>query len=129
LDRAREQFEQAGVNLVLIGQRNPEDAAEFRRSQKLHLPVLADRKRVSYRAAGTRMAGVSGLLGPKVVAKGLATTVRTGLRQGRTVGHAAQLGGALLILPDSTVTWSHISEDASDNASPQEILAALPGSG
>lgn len=128
MDRARKQFERAGVNLVLIGQRTPKEAADFRRSQKLKLPVLADKTRESYRAAGTKVATTTELLGPKVVAKGLLTTVRTGLRQGRTIGHPAQLGGALLILPDNTVAWSHISEDASDNASPEEILAAVPSS-
>ena len=49
----------------------------------------------------------------------------TGVVQGRTIGHAAQLGGVLVIRPGGTVAWSHMSEDASDNARPEEILAAL----
>jgi hypothetical protein len=40
------------------------------------------------------------------------------------IGHAAQLGGALIIKPDGKVAWSHMSEDASDNASPNEVLSA-----
>jgi hypothetical protein len=40
------------------------------------------------------------------------------------IGHAAQLGGAMVVAPDGHVTWSHMAEDASDNASPDEILAA-----
>jgi hypothetical protein len=30
-----------------------------------------------------------------------------------------------VIRPDNSVAWSHMSEDAGDNASPDEILAAL----
>jgi peroxiredoxin len=124
LDRAREEFDAAGVNLVLIGQMTPRHAAHFRRRQEIELPVLADEHRASYRAAGAKIATVTELVGPKVVAKGLKTTRETGQVQGRTIGHTAQLGGTLLVEPVGTVAWSHMSEDASDNASPEEILAA-----
>ena len=53
------------------------------------------------------------------------TTFRTGKTQGRTIGHPAQLGGAMVIAPGGAVVWSHMAEDASDNASPEEILAAV----
>jgi hypothetical protein len=48
LHRAHEQFEAAGVRLVLIGQATPRHAAHFRRRMQLApLPVLADRERAS----------------------------------------------------------------------------------
>ena len=125
LHGAREEFEIAGANLVLIGQLTPRHAAHFRRGQQIDLPVLADERRASYEAAGAKIATVGELLGPSVVAKGLMTTIRTGKRQGRTIGHPAQLGGAMVIAPGGTVVWSHMAEDASDNASPEEILAAV----
>jgi peroxiredoxin len=53
LHRAREQFEAAGVNLVLIGQLTPRHAEHFRRRQGIELTVLADERRTSYNAAGT----------------------------------------------------------------------------
>jgi hypothetical protein len=65
------------------------------------------------------------LVAPKIVAKGALTTARTGLVQGRTIGHPAQLGGAMVIGADGRVAWSHMSQDASDNAAPKEILAAV----
>lgn len=125
MDRAREEFEAAGANGVLIGQLTPRHAAHFRRRQDIQLPVLADEKRESYKAAGAKIATMSELLGPKVVAKGTALAARTGLRQGRTLGHPAQLGGAMVITPDGTVAWSHMADNAGDNASPEEILAAV----
>jgi peroxiredoxin len=125
LDRARGDFKAAGVNLMLIGQGTPRQAAEFRRRQGIQLPVLADHDRVSYKAAGTKVGGVTDLFSPKTVAKGLLATAHTGRTQTRTVGHPAQLGGALVIAPDGRVVWSHIAGDASDNAPPEEILAAV----
>jgi peroxiredoxin len=125
LHRAREQFEAAGARLVLIGQLTPRHAAHFRRRREIELPVLADEKRESYKAAGAKIATMGELVAPKIVAKGALTTARTGLVQGRTIGHPAQLGGAMVIGADGRVAWSHMSQDASDNAAPKEILAAV----
>ena len=87
--------------------------------------MLADEERASYKAAGAKMATMGELLGPSVVAKGVLTTARTGRLQTRTIGHPAQLGGAMVIAPDGRVVWSHMAQDASDNAQPEEILAAV----
>lgn len=125
MDRAREQFEASGAGVTLIGQATPRQAAHFRRRQGIKLPVLADEQRRSYRAAGAKVATLSELLGPRIVARGIATSTRTGVIQGRTIGHPAQLGGAMVVVPGDTVAWSHMSQDASDNAAPEEILGAL----
>ena len=125
MDRAREQFEAAGAKLVLIGQLTPRHAAHFRRRQGIDLPVLADEERASYKAAGAKIGGAADLIGPKVMAKGVLTSLRTGKTQTRTIGSATQLGGAMVIRRDGTIAWSHMAEDASDNASPEEILAAV----
>jgi peroxiredoxin len=126
LHRARSEFEGAGVGLVLIGQGTPRQAADFRRRMGIELPILVDSERESYRAAGAKVATFGELLGPKSVGAGIARTARSlgKVRQGRTIGHPAQLGGAMVIAPDGTVAWSHMSEDASDNAPAEEILAA-----
>jgi peroxiredoxin len=124
LHGAREELDRAG-EVVLIGQLTPRHAAHFRRRVELTWPVLADEERTSYKAAGAKIATANELLGPKVVAKGVQASRRSGVVQGRTIGHAAQLGGVLVIRPDGTVAWSHMAEDASDTAAPDEILAAL----
>ncbi len=87
--------------------------------------MLADEQRASYKAAGAKVATFGELLGPKVIAKGLATTARTRVVQGRTIGHPAQLGGAMVISQGGEIVWSHMAQDASDNAEPDEILAAV----
>lgn len=125
MDRAREQFDAAGADLVLIGQLTPRHAAHFRRRQKIELPVLADEQRASYKAAGAKVGSIGDLVGPKVIAKGALTTLRTRKLQGRTLGDPAQLGGAAVIAPPGEVIFTHMAKDASDNASPEEILSAL----
>lgn len=112
---------------MLIGQLTPRHAAHFRRREKVDVTVLADNDRASYRAAGAKMGGVGQLLGPSVVAKGLMTTLRTGKMQTRTIGDPSQLGGAMVIRQDGTVAFSHMAKDASDNVSPEELVAAVQG--
>jgi hypothetical protein len=125
LHRARDRFEAAGARLVLIGQATPQDAARFRADQGIELPVLADRRRESYRALGAKVGSVSDLLGPKVVAKGLVEGLRTRVVQGRTVGNAAQLGGALVVAPGGEVVFRQLARDASDNVEPAQLLEAI----
>lgn len=125
LHRARDEFEAAGLRLVLIGQATPRQAAHFRRRMKLDVPILADEKRVSYRAIGARHGTLTELVGPKVVAKGMLTTARTGVFQGRTVGSPSQLGGALVVAPGGEVRFLHLAQDAGDNASAEQLLAAM----
>ena len=125
MDRARGDFKAAGAELLLIGQATPRHAAQFRRRQGIQLPVLADKDRVSYKAAGAKVAGITDLFGPKVIAKGAVTGVRNKSIQTRTIGNTAQLGGVLVVRPGGDVAWSHMSNDAGDNASPEEIIEAI----
>lgn len=114
------------MRLVLIGQATPKHAAFFRRKFELDLPVLADEERASYKAAGAKIATMGELLGPASVSKGVGHAVRSrgAIRQGKIIGHPAQLGGAMIVRPDGQVTWSHMAENASDNAANEEILEA-----
>ena len=125
MDRARSEFEAAGANLVLIGQLTPRHAAHFRRRHGIELTVLADEDRISYKAAGAKVGNIGELLGPSVIAKGALATLKTGKMQGRVIGHPAQLGGAMVIAPGGEIVWSQMAKNASDNASPDEILNAL----
>ena len=125
MDRAKADFKAIDANLVLIGQGTQRQAANFRRRQGIQLPVLADQELVSYRAAGAKVAGVRDLLSPMVVARGAMASVREKTIQTRTQGDAAQLGGTLVVAADGRITWAHMSTDAGDNASPEEILAAV----
>ena len=125
LHRDRYEFEKAGVRLIVVGQGRPEQAAHFRDTQDLALEMLVDTQREAYRAAGTKVATFNELLGARVVAKGLRRSLASGVHQGRTVGHPAQLGGVLLVMPDGSIPYAHLSDDASDNPPNEEVLAAV----
>ena len=123
LHRAREEFDRAGVRLVLIGQATPRQARHFRDKLDLDpLPVLADEERESYRAAGLKRGGLKQLVGPRSVLSGVKHSARSGVMQGRVIGDASQLGGEMLVLPDGTVAWSHVQEHAGDTVSPEDLL-------
>jgi peroxiredoxin len=132
LHRARDEFEAAGSRLAVIGQGTPREAEQFRRAQSIALPVYSDPERRSYEAAGAKVATLSELVNPRTVARGIGHTVTSRLRQGsiavhqgRLVDNPAQLGGTLVIAPDDSVRYAHMSEDASDNAPVDEVLAAV----
>jgi peroxiredoxin len=125
LHRDRKKFEAAGARLVVIGQGTPAHAAHFRESQKLDIPIYVDKGRAAYDAAGAKVATFDELLGPRVVAKGAAAAAKLGVHQGKTVGHPAQLGGVLVVLPGDDIVYTHLADDASDNPPNSEVLAAV----
>jgi peroxiredoxin len=125
LNQARSRFAEAGARLVLIGQGTPDDATRFRRHLRIDLPVLTDLDRVTYLWAGTKLATLDELIGPIVVARGLLAMARNRVVLGHNTADEAQLGGSIVVLPDGTIPFSHISRDASDMAPPAEILAVL----
>ena len=122
---AREQFLAAGADVVLIGQASPQGAANFRRQFELELTVLADKQRTSYRAVGAKMAGATGLFGPRVILRAFTTIFGRRVRQGKTIGHPAQLGAALVIAPGDRVLLAQRARDASDNVPPADLLGAI----
>ncbi|HEX2085890.1 MAG TPA: peroxiredoxin-like family protein [Solirubrobacteraceae bacterium] len=125
LHRAREGFERAGAKLVLIGQATPRQAAAFRRKTKIDLPVLADEERATYRLANLRRGSLTQLVGPRSVLAGVKHSARSGVVQGRVIGDAAQLGGAMVIGPGGEVLFEQRSRHAGDTVKPEELLEAV----
>ena len=131
LHRLRDEFEEAGVRLVVIGHGTPEMAASFRRAQGVDLPVLVDPDRRIYETVGAKVATLDELIGPRQILAGLRAALTSRMKQGsiavhqgRIIGHAAQLGGVLVIAPDGSVRYAHMSDNASDYPPAREVLAA-----
>jgi hypothetical protein len=125
LHRDREEFERAGVSLVVIGQGTPAHARAFLSDHDVDgLRLLVDKDRAAYKAAGARKSGVMGLVGPKVVARGIQAARSERVMQGRIIGNAAQLGGVLVMAQDGSVVWSHLASDAGDNPPNSVVLKA-----
>jgi hypothetical protein len=129
LHRDRDRFEEAGVELAVIGQGTPRQAGAFEEDHDLELTLLVDPDRKTYEAAGAKMASVRELLGPRVALRGLRAVAREGVVQGRTIGHPAQLGGVLVIAPGGEVVWSHLAANAGDNPPNDVVLEAARKAG
>ena len=124
MHRDRELFEQAGVELVAVGNGSPEEAAEFLEDQGLDgLRVLVDPSRRAYEAAGAKLGTLPELVGRRVWERARRARA-SGLRQGPIAGHAAQLGGVLIVTPDGSVPYAHLAENAGDTPPNEEVLAA-----
>ena len=82
LHRARKDFDEAGIRLAVIGMGTPEQAADFRKVQGVDLPLLIDNERRTYALAGTKVATIDELLGPRVIARGIKHTIKSRLRLG-----------------------------------------------
>ena len=125
LHRDREEFERAGVSLVVIGQGTPAHARAFVEDHDVGgLRLLVDSERAAYNAAGTRKSGVMGLVGPKVALRAAKAVANERVMQGKIVGSATQLGGVLVVATDGRVVWSHIASDAGDNPPNSAVLEA-----
>jgi hypothetical protein len=125
LHRARERFDKAGIDLVLIGQATPRQATAFRRKLKLDpLPVLADEERTTYRIAGFGRGSIGQLLGARSALSGVKHGLRSGVVQGKVIGDATQLGGAMLIAPGGEILLHQASQHAGDTLGADDLLAA-----
>ena len=128
LDRDRDRFDEAGVRLVLIGHGTCEQGADFLANlDAQELELLTDEDRAAYKAAGTKQATVGELVGPRMLVRGIKRSLASRTHQGRIIGNAAQLAGVLLVTPDGSIPYAHLSEDASDNPPNDEVLEAVAG--
>ena len=125
MNGAHEQIEASGARLVLIGQATPKHAAHYRRRFAPDIQILADEDRSTYKTIGAVRGGASELISPSVIGKGLVRSAKNRTVQGRPIGDVRQLGGTVIVMPDGKIPWSHMSTDAADNATIDEILAAL----
>jgi hypothetical protein len=124
LHRDRDAFEQAGVELAVIGQGTPRHAQAFKEDHDLDFTLLVDPKRRTYKAAGAKVGSVSELVGPQVALRGLRAVARESVVQGRPIGNVAQLGGVLVVAPGGEIVWSHLSDNAGDNPPNSAVLEA-----
>lgn len=125
MNRDRDAFTEAGAPLTVIGQGTPANAAWFRQEFELEIDLLVDTDRRAYKAAGAKVATVGELVAPKIVTRGLRRSRDSGVRQGKMLGHPAQLGGLMLVTPGGEVPWLHLSDDASDYPPNEEATEAV----
>jgi len=124
LHRRMADLEASGAKVYVIGNGSPSFIEGFRENTGWHGPIYTDPSLEVYKVAGLKR-GVLATLSPiKGVLRGVGA-MRRGFRQGRTQGDPWQQGGVLVIDKSGDVLWTHASEGPGDNASADQILAAL----
>lgn len=102
LNRRRDGFAAAGVEIVMIGTGTAEEAAAFRRELDLRACVLTDPDGGAYRAFGLVDAPLRSLLDPRVLAGGARAAIK-GFMPRKPQGRALQLQGQFLIDRSGTI--------------------------
>ena len=118
-------FRAKGATLAAIGLGDRNYARLFREKAGITFPLLIDEQRQAYRAAGLRSANLLHLLRrDNFAARKRAQAA--GHRQHRMGKNPFQLGGSFVFAPGDRDLYAHLSRTFGDNASPADLLAALP---
>lgn len=123
LHRKIDELRATGAQIVVIGNGTPNFMAGFREQTGWQGPLYTDPSLATFQAAELER-GVLKTFDPRA----LGATVRAfrdGQRQGRTQGDAWQQGGVLVVRRGGAIAWRHASARPGDNATPDQILAAL----
>lgn len=119
----QEEIRATGAEIIAVGIGSPGHAAGFVEDFAIPFPVFVDSELRVYRALGARRGlGTALRLGTFRAALG---AFRRGFRQSAATGDAMQQGGVLVVLPDGSVPYHHLSTFAGDHPDPDALLAAL----
>jgi AhpC/TSA antioxidant enzyme len=118
-------FRKKGATLVAVGLGDSSYARHFREDTGITFPLLVDEKREAYRAVELRHASLLHLL-RKDNAAARKRAKAGGHRQHRLGKDPFQLGGSFIFAPGNVDRFVHVSQTFGDNASPRDLLAALP---
>jgi AhpC/TSA antioxidant enzyme len=118
-------FRNKGAQLVAVGLGDLSYARHFREDTGITFTLLVDEKREAYRAIELRKASLLHLL-RKDNAAARKRAKAGGHRQHRLGKDPFQLGGSFVFAPGNVDRFAHVSRTFGDNASPEDLLAALP---
>ena len=110
--------------MIAIGTGNPRHARHFVEEEDIPFPVLVDDDGDAADAASVRKANWLTLAGPKSW-PGTVRVWRAGHRIHRSGRRVTQLGATFVVGPGDVVHYEHYAGDSSDNASVDDVLAAL----
>lgn len=110
------------AKLHVIGNGNPMFIAGFRETTGYTGSLFTDPSLAVYRALELR-SGLRTVLTLDALTRTIGS-FRRGFRQGRTQGSALQQGGVVIVANDE-ILWRHISRGPGDNATVDQIVAAL----
>ena len=125
---AAPEIEAAGARLVIVTPQSAERAAAWRDELGFGAArVIADPRRMLYRAIGARRPRPLWILRPRVALAGL-RAVLAGEGVGVTKGDdTLQLGADVVLDRDGRIAFLHLASDAADRTSPAELIEVVRG--
>lgn len=122
LHRSKAQFEDMGIQVVLVGLGTPYRAEAFRKQFFLSFPIICDPEKKLYQTYGLGRSSVTRLASPAFLLKGLKALSR-GYTPSVPRGDVMQLPGVFLIDTAGKIRYAHYSKDPSDNPTIETLLA------
>lgn len=116
-------FSQRGAQLVVVGNGKVEDLKKFRKVTDYEGILLTDPSRNTYNFLNFK-SGLSDLMGMKSFTKSF-SALSSGFMPGSLQGNALQLGGAITVMPDDTISFYFKSSSAGDHPPISALLAPL----
>jgi hypothetical protein len=121
------EIQAAGVELAVIGNGTPAEAAGLARRMELPFAVFTDPERGAFQAAGLRSSWAASF-SPRVILNGI-RAIRAGFRQHRMQGSALQQGGVLVLRAGGERVDLYVSKTGGDYPSTEWILDAAGRAG
>jgi hypothetical protein len=118
-------FRDKGARLAAIGLGDMTYARFFREKTGIKFPLLVDAKREAYRAAELGKASLLHLLRRDNMAARKRAKAG-GHKQHKLGKDPLQLGGSFVFAPGNKDLFAYVSQTFGDNASPEDLLAAIP---
>ncbi len=118
-------FSQKGARLAAVGLGDRNYARLFREETGITFPLLIDEERRAYRVAALGSATLLHLLRSDN-AQARKRARAQGHRQHKLGKNPFQLGGSFVFAPGNRDLYAHVSKTFGDNASVEELLAAIP---
>ena len=119
-----QEFKKKGARLIAIGLGGRNYANAFREDTGIKFPLLIDSDRKAYGALELKKASLLHLF-RKDNLKARKRAKAGGHRQHKLGKDPLQLGGSFVFAPGNVDRFVHVSETFGDNATPEQILAAL----
>ncbi len=124
----RELFQEAGANVVLVGQGSPEEEDAFRRARRVPFPVLLDSNLAAYRGYGLGPGSALQIFGPRVAGPFLRANLhRETLQRGLHGGSFFQMPGTFVVDTAGVVRLAHRNRTVADNPRNETLLHVLSG--
>lgn len=122
--RDKEEFDRAGMQVLLVSMGSPSEAEAFRREFGIPFAMVCDPDQTLYRAYNLKRGTLGTLASPRLFLQSVRALAH-GHLPGVPHGDVMQMPGAFVIDRKGVVRYQHYSSDAADYPSAEEMLRSV----